>query len=122
MKILIIISIIYSIQSMNDINKTLPVINMCGKIGEYKEPENETDCFKGNNTFGGKCCYVRFESINNEKPTKKSVCVAVPSISKKDIEFANEIAFSRGYSITVKCKQFFLNINLYILLIYFVIF
>ena len=122
MKILIIISIIYSIQSMNDINKTLPVINMCGKIGEYKEPENETDCFKGNNTFGGKCCYVRFESINNEKPIKKSVCVAVPSISKKDIEFANEIAFSRGYSITVKCKQFFLNINLYILLIYFVIF
>ena len=56
------------------------------------------------------------------KPTKKSVCVAVPSISKKDIEFANEIAFSRGYSITVKCKQFFLNINFFILLIYFVIF
>ena len=123
MKILIFISTLILI------NSNFPIINMCGKIGEYKEPENETDCFKGNNTFGGKCCYVRFEEYqksDNENTSynliQKSVCISVPSASKKDIDLAKEVAFRKGYSITVKCNEKFLKINLFLFILLIMIF
>ena len=123
MKILIFISILILINSI------LPITNMCGKIGEYKEPTNETDCFKGNNTFGGKCCYVRFEeyqrSDNEVIPHElitKSVCISVPSASKKDIELAKKVAFRRGYYITVKCNENFLKVNLFLFILFIMIF
>ena len=115
----------------NEINETLPIKNMCGKIGDFQEPINQNDCIKGKTKFGGKCCFIKFlrnETIYNNYSLendlvliKHSSCVEIPFINKDEIKLANIIAKENGYKLEIKCCDTFLQLNL-ILLFFILIF
>ena len=109
----------------NEINETLPIKNMCGKIGYYQEPISQNDCNKGKTKFGGKCCFIQFQrnetifnndSLENEIVlVKHSSCVEIPFINKDEMKLANIVAKENGYKLEIKCCDNFLQLNLFIL-------
>ena len=109
----------------NEINETLPIKNMCGKIGDYQEPISQNDCNKGKTKFGGKCCFIQFQrnetifnndSLENEIVlVKHSSCVEIPFINKDEMKLANIVAKENGYKLEIKCCDNFLQLNLFIL-------
>jgi hypothetical protein len=131
MKIYYLIILLLLINISNEINETLPIKNMCGKIGDFQEPINQNDCIKGKTKFGGKCCFIKFlrnETIYNNYSLendlvliKHSSCVEIPFINKDEIKLANIIAKENGYKLEIKCCDTFLQLNL-ILLFFILIF
>ena len=131
MKIYYLIILFLLINISNEINETLPIKNMCGKIGDFQEPINQNDCIKGKTKFGGKCCFIKFlrnETIYNNYSLendlvliKHSSCVEIPFINKDEIKLANIIAKENGYKLEIKCCDTFLQLNL-ILLFFILIF
>ena len=131
MKIYYLIILLLLINISNEINETLPIKNMCGKIGDFQEPINQNDCIKGKTKFGGKCCFIKFlrnETIYNNEILendliliKHSSCVEIPFINKDEIKLANIIAKENGYKLEIKCCDTFLQLNL-ILLFFILIF
>ena len=131
MKIYYLIMLLLLINISNEINETLPIKNMCGKIGDFQEPINQNDCIKGKTKFGGKCCFIKFlrnETIYNNYSLendlvliKHSSCVEIPFINKDEIKLANIIAKENGYKLEIKCCDTFLQLNL-ILLFFILIF
>ena len=124
MKIYYLIILLLLINISNEINETLPIKNMCGKIGYFQEPISQNDCNKGKTKFGGKCCFIQFqrnetiynnESLENEIILiKHSSCVEIPFINKDEMKFANIIAKENGYKLEIKCCDNFLQLNLII--------
>ena len=131
MKIYYLIILLFLINISNEINETLPIKNMCGKVGDFQEPINQNDCIKGKTKFGGKCCFIKFlrnETIYNNYSLendlvliKHSSCVEIPFINKDEIKLANIIAKENGYKLEIKCCDTFLQLNL-ILLFFILIF
>ena len=127
----IILFLLINYSNSNEMNETLPIKNMCGKIGDFQEPINQNDCNKGKTKFGGKCCFIQFqrnetiynnESLENEIILiKHSSCVEIPFINKDEIKLANIIAKENGYKLEIKCCDTFLQLNL-ILLFFILIF
>ena len=120
----IILFLLINYSNSNEMNETLPIKNMCGKIGDFQEPINQNDCNKGKTKFGGKCCFIQFqrnetiynnESLENEIILiKHSSCVEIPFINKDEMKFANIIAKENGYKLEIKCFDNFLQLNLII--------
>ena len=120
----IILFLLINYSNSNEMNETLPIKNMCGKIGDFQEPINQNDCNKGKTKFGGKCCFIQFqrnetiynnESLENEIILiKHSSCVEIPFINKDEMKFANIIAKENGYKLEIKCCDNFLQLNLII--------